>query len=102
MKTLYKITFMNEKHEPLQIYAGKVHMSDILGLVEASDIMFIDSSEVIINPEDDKIKKLFHNVAATMIPINSLIRIDEVTLKKDTPIIRLYQNNEKNNQSNNP
>jgi hypothetical protein len=93
---------MNEKHEPLQIYAGSVRMSDILGLVEASDIVFIDSSEVIINPEDDKIKKLFNDVATTMLPINSLIRIDEVAFKKDTPVIRLYQSNEKNNESNTP
>ena len=95
MKTLYRITFMNEKHEPLQIYAGSVRMCDILGLMEASDILFIDSSDIIINPEDDKIKKLFHDVAATMIPINSLIRIDEVALKKNTPVIRLYQDDEK-------
>ncbi len=97
MKTLYKITFLNEKHEPLQIYAGSVRMSDILGLVEAGDIVFVDSSEVIINPEDDKIKKLFHNVATTMLPISSIVRIDEITLKKDTPVIRLYRTNEKSN-----
>ena len=97
MKTLYKIAFMNEKHELLQIYAGSVQMSDIFGLVEASDIVFIDSSELIINPEDDKIKKLFQNVETTMIPINSLIRIDKVLLQKDTSVIRLYQDNEKNN-----
>ncbi|MCD8492147.1 MAG: DUF1820 family protein [Geovibrio sp.] len=31
--------------------------SSFLGLIEVTDIVFMDSSDIILNPQDDKIKK---------------------------------------------
>ncbi|MCD8569002.1 MAG: DUF1820 family protein [Geovibrio sp.] len=65
--------------------------SSFLGLIEVTDIVFMDSSDIILNPQDDKIKKEFKNVERTFLPLNSIIRIDEVILEKETPVIRLYE-----------
>lgn len=93
-KNLYKIHFLNDKKETTHLYASQVSPTSFLGLIEVSDIVFIDSSELIVTPEDDKIRKEFQDVVKTYIPISYILRIDEITLKRETPIIRLYKTNE--------
>ena len=98
MKKLFKVTFISEEQKPTQLYAEEVCAADILGFVEASRLVFIDSSDVIINPEDDKIRKMFENTTRVMFPINNVLRIEEVTIlvmDKNSPIIQIYSN-EKN------
>lgn len=89
-KKLYKIIFMDEDKKVQTLHASYVNPSSFLGLIEVSDIVFIDQSEIIISPEDGKMKELFKNVERTFIPLSHIIRIDEVTVKKETPVIRLY------------
>ncbi|MGA1845940.1 DUF1820 family protein [Deferribacter abyssi] len=91
-KKLFKITFLNDKKETLTIHASKVNTSSFLGLIEVSDIVFLDTSEILFTPNDDKIKSEFKDVEKTFIPINYIVRIDEIILEKETPIIRLYKN----------
>ncbi|BAI80111.1 conserved hypothetical protein [Deferribacter desulfuricans SSM1] len=92
-KKLYRIMFLNEKKELLTIHASSVNTSSFLGLIEISDIVFLDTSEILFTPNDDKIKSEFKDVERTFIPINYIVRIDEVILEKETPVIRLYKNN---------
>lgn len=89
-KKLFKINFINSEKETLTIHASKVNPSEYLGLIEVSDIVFLDSSDIILNPQDDKIKKEFKNVERTFLPLNSIIRIDEVFFQKETQVVRLY------------
>jgi len=89
-KKIFKIMFYNSKKELLNIYASHVNTSSFLGLIEVSDIVFMDISEVLVNPEDEKIRKEFKNVERTFIPISCILRIDEVNMVKGTPVIRLY------------
>jgi hypothetical protein len=93
-KNLYKVYFLNDKKEVTHLYASQVSPTSFLGLIEVSDIVFIDSSELIVTPEDDKIRKEFQDVVKTYIPIGYILRIDEITLKRETPVIRLYKANE--------
>lgn len=90
-KKLFRVDFVNAAKENLTIHASKVNPSSFLGLIEVTDIVFMDSSDIILNPQDDKIKKEFKNVERTFLPLNSIIRIDEVILEKETPVIRLYE-----------
>ncbi|WP_022850062.1 DUF1820 family protein [Limisalsivibrio acetivorans] len=89
-KKLFKITFVNGEKESMTIHASSVNPSSFLGLIEVSDIVFMDSSDILVTPGDDKIKTEFKNVERTFLPINTIIRIDEVYIEKETPIIRLY------------
>jgi hypothetical protein len=93
-KKLFRIDFVNGNKENFSIYASKVNPSSFLGLIEVSDIVFMDTSDIILNPQDDKVKKEFKNVERTFLPLNAIIRIDEVLLEKETPVIRLYERQE--------
>ena len=82
---------MDEEKEAKTIHAGNVNPSSFLGLIEVSDIVFMNSSSIVINPDDEKIRKEFKDVERTFLPINTILRIDEVCLKTETPIFRLYK-----------
>jgi len=90
-KKLYKVIFMDEDKQIQTLHASKLNPSSFLGLVEVSDIVFIDQSELIISPDDGKLKSKFKNVERSFMPLNSIIRIDEIMLEKETPVIRLYE-----------
>ncbi|MGE4317947.1 MAG: DUF1820 family protein [Deferribacterales bacterium] len=89
-KKLYKIIFIDEDKKTQTLHASYVNPSSFLGLIEISDIVFIDKSEIIISPDDGKLKENFKNVERSFIPLNYIVRIDEITMKKETPVIRLY------------
>jgi hypothetical protein len=88
-KKLFKVIFMDEEKKIQTIHASKLNPSSFLGLVEISDIVFIDRSEIIISPDDGNLRTRFKNVERSYIPLNSIIRIDEVVIEKETPVIRL-------------
>ncbi|WP_303850432.1 DUF1820 family protein [Seleniivibrio woodruffii] len=89
-KKLYKIIFIDEDKKVQTIHASYLNPSSFLGLIEISDIVFIGQSDIIISPDDGKLKEVFKNVERSYIPLNYIVRIDEVTVKKETPVIRLY------------
>jgi len=91
-KKLYRITFLNDRKEIMTVHASNVNTSSFLGLIEVSDIVFLDTSEILFTPNDDKVKNEFKDVERTFIPINYIVRIDEIILEKETPVIRLYKN----------
>lgn len=75
--TYFKVQFIDGKKELLTFYAKAVNPSSYIGLIEISDIMFMDS-DILINPEDEKIRKEFKGVKRTFLPLSSIIRIDEI------------------------
>ncbi|PLX69823.1 MAG: DUF1820 domain-containing protein [Denitrovibrio sp.] len=89
-KKLFKIIFIDEDKKIQTIHASELNPSSFLGLVEISDIVFIDKSELIISPDDGNLKEKFKNVERSFLPLNSIIRIDEIMIEKETPVIRLY------------
>jgi len=96
MKKLFKINFLNSDKSQLSIYASKVNPSSFLGLIEVEDIVFMNSSALLVTPEDDKAKIEFKDVERTYIPLNSIIRIDEINVEPQTTVVRLYKDNEDN------
>lgn len=90
-KNTYKIVFYDEEHKPLTIYAQNVYQSDILGFVTAEKLLFPEPSEIIVTPDQDKIRNMFKNTEKTIIPINLIIRIDEVTPDVSAPVINIYE-----------
>ncbi|MGD9808694.1 MAG: DUF1820 family protein [Deferribacterales bacterium] len=92
-KKLYKIIFIDEDKKIQTIHSSMLNPSSFLGLVEISDIVFLDKSDIIISPDDGNLKAKFKNVERSYIPLNSIVRIDEITLEKETPVIRLHSDN---------
>lgn len=79
MKTerLYRIAFTNQG-KVYEIYARGVSHGTLFGFIEVEDLVFGERSSVVVDPGEERIKAEFADVPRTYIPIQAVIRIDEV------------------------
>ena len=75
--TLYRITYLNDE-SVYEIYAKQIVESNMFGFVEVSEIVFGETSQVVVDPSEERLKLEFQGVKRTYIPAQSIIRIDEV------------------------
>lgn len=76
-KLAYKVIFINQG-QVYEIYAKHVTQSGMLGFIEVEGLFFGEKSEVVIDPTEERLKNEFSGVERTYIPMNAIIRIDEV------------------------
>ncbi len=76
-KTVFRITFVNED-TIFQIYARKICDSELFGFVEAEEFVFGTNTSLVIDPSEERLQLEFSNVKRTFIPMQAIIRIDEV------------------------
>lgn len=76
-KTLYRITFAN-LDAVYEIYARKIHESDMFGFLVAEDFVFGENTSLVVDPAEERLKMEFQDVKRTFIPMSSVFRIDEV------------------------
>ena len=76
-KRIYRVSFYN-KGDIYELHARKVYQSDMYAFVEVEDIIFGERSSVVIDPSEEKLKSEFAGVTRTHIPLQAIIRIDEV------------------------
>lgn len=76
-KLVYKVIFVNQG-QVYEIYAKQVNQSGMLGFIEVEGLFFGEKSEVVIDPVEERLKTEFSGVERTYIPMNAIIRIDEV------------------------
>lgn len=74
--TMYKIVFVNQS-KVYEIFAEEVMQSGMFGFVEVSGMRF-EQSSMLIDPAEEKLKAEFSGVKRTFIPMQAIIRIDEV------------------------
>jgi len=74
---IYKITFLN-KGKVYEVFVKQVYQSDLYGFVEIEDYVFDERSQVVVDPSEEKLKAEFSGVRRSYIPIQAIIRIDEV------------------------
>lgn len=76
-QNLYRITFayMEAIYE---IYARQVSESSLFGFLEVEDFVFGETSSVVVDPAEERLKNEFKNVKRTYIPMQAVFRIDEV------------------------
>jgi hypothetical protein len=74
---IYKITFLN-KGKVYEVFVKQVYQSDLYGFVEIEDYVFDERSQVVVDPSEEKLKAEFNGVKRSFIPIQAIIRIDEV------------------------
>ncbi len=77
-KHIYHIKFYNQG-DVYELYAHEVTQSNMLAFVEVNDILFNERSQLLVDPSEEKLKIEFENVKRTYIPLQSIIRIDEVS-----------------------
>jgi len=77
---LYKVIFLN-RSKVYELYARDVFSSDIYGFIYVSDLVFDQNKTIVIDPAEDKLRDEFENVNVLHLPMQSVIRIEEVKKK---------------------
>jgi len=61
-----------------EVYARKVNQGRLFGFIEIEELVFGERSSVVLDPGEERIKSEFSGVKCTMLPMHSVLRIDEV------------------------
>jgi hypothetical protein len=74
---IYKIIFFNQG-EVYEMYARHIYQSDLWGFLEVEEFVFGERSQMIVDPAEEKLKTEFSSIKRSFIPLQSVVRIDEV------------------------
>jgi hypothetical protein len=85
---IFKIIFVNQG-KVYEIYARKVSHGSLFGFVEVEELVFGTQSSVVLDPGEERIKSEFEGVKRSYLPLQSIIRIDEVRKQGVSKILAL-------------
>jgi len=85
---IFKIIFVNQG-KVYEIYARKVSHGTLLGFVEVEELVFGGRTSVVLDPGEERIKTEFTGVTRSYLPLQSIIRIDEVRKQGVSKIVAL-------------
>ena len=74
---IFKIMFVNQG-KVYEVYARKVGQGRLFGFIEVEELVFGERTTVVVDPGEERIKPEFTGVKCTMLPMHSILRIDEV------------------------
>lgn len=74
---IYKVIFHNQ-HQVYELYAKAIYQSEMYGFIEVEEFVFGEPGQVIVNPGEERLKNEFAQVTRSYIPMQAIIRIDEV------------------------
>jgi hypothetical protein len=77
MKSIFRVIFLNQD-KVYEVYAKGVIESDMFSFVEVEGLLFGESSSVLVDPAQEKLKSEFNGVLRFYLPVHAIIRIDEV------------------------
>ncbi len=61
-----------------EVFARQIYQSDMWGFVEIEELVFGERSQILVDPGEEKLKNEFSGVKRSYIPLQSIVRIDEV------------------------
>ncbi len=94
-KTVYRITF-HYQDSIYEVYCTKVSESSLFGFIEIEDIVFGETSSVLLDPSEEKLRNEFKGVKRTYIPLGEVYRIDEVEQRGKAKIMDASSNAKSN------
>ena len=65
-------------NEIYEVFAKQIYQSDMYGFIEVEDYIFKKDKQLVVDPTAEKLKNEFNKVERSYIPINAIIRIDEI------------------------
>jgi hypothetical protein len=89
---IFKIMFVNQG-KVYEVYARKVSHGSLFGFVEVEDFVFGERSSVVLDPGEERIKAEFAGVKRSYLPLQSVLRIDEVKKQGVSKIVALEGSN---------
>ncbi len=85
---IFKVIFVNQG-KVYEIYARKVSHGSLFGFVEVEELVFGERSTVVLDPGEERIKAEFTGVMRSYLPLQSVVRIDEVRKQGVSKIVAL-------------
>lgn len=61
-----------------EVYARKLSQGSLFGFIEIEELVFGERSSVVLDPGEERIKAEFAGVRRSYLPLQSILRIDEV------------------------
>jgi len=89
---IFKIIFVNQG-KVYEVYARKVSHGALFGFVEIEELVFGERSTVLLDPGEERVKSEFAGVKRSYLPLQSVIRIDEVKAQGVSKIMALEGSN---------
>ncbi len=77
-KTIYRVIFINQQQNVYEIYARGVAQRDLLGFVVVEDLVFGETSSLVVDPGQERLKTEFQGVKQIYVPLHAIVRIDRV------------------------
>ncbi len=74
---VYKVIFYN-RSQVYEIFAKAIYQSEMYGFIEVEEFVFGERAQIVVDPAEEKLKSEFADVKRSYIPMQSIIRIDEV------------------------
>ena len=74
---VYKVIFQNG-NQVFEVFARQIYQSDMWGFIEVEEFVFGERSKILVDPSEEKLKNEFSGVKRSYIPLQAIIRIDEV------------------------
>ena len=74
---IFKVIFLNQG-QVFEMYAKSIYQSDLWGFLEIEEFVFGERTQVVVDPSEEKLKAPFYGVIRSYIPMQSIVRIDEV------------------------
>ena len=89
---VFRVIFQNQG-EIFEIYARQLYQSDLWGFIEIEELVFGERSQLLVDPGEEKLKSTFEGVKRSYIPLNTIIRIDEVEKEGVSKVSEAEKNN---------
>jgi len=87
-KHIYRVLFQNQGNL-YELYAREVSQGALFAFVEVEDIIFGSRGGLLVDPSEEKLKSEFAGVKRTYIPLQAVVRIDEVEKEGVNKIVAL-------------
>ena len=87
-KSIYRVLFRNQE-SLYELYARKVGQGTLFAFVEVEEILFGNRGGVLVDPSEERLKSEFAGVKRTYIPLQAVVRIDEVEKEGTNKIVSL-------------
>lgn len=88
---IFRISFISQD-KVYQLYAESVKQAEVFGFLEIRNLIFGETSALVIDPAEEKLKNEFSGVSRTLVPIHAVIRVDEVEKRGQCKIMELDGN----------
>ena len=89
---VYKVIFQNG-NQVFEVFARQIYQSDMWGFIEVEEFVFGERSQILVDPSEEKLKNEFSGVSRSYIPMQAIIRIDEVDKEGTSKISKLENGN---------